>query len=87
MPERAGFLRVVVDPWADVYIDGQHVVTTPTAQPIALSPGTHYLKFINPYYQEFQTEVRIVTEETETVEVELQPLHVLDGEEPSEGSE
>ncbi len=87
VPERAGFLRVVVDPWADVYIDGQHVVTTPTAQPIALSPGTHYLKFINPYYQEFQTEVRIVTEETETVEVELQPLHVLDGEEPSEGSE
>ena len=30
VPERAGSLEVVVDPWAEVYVDGQHVATTPT---------------------------------------------------------
>lgn len=77
VPEQAGFLRLVVDPWADVYIDGQKVVTTPTAFPIALPPGVHYLKFVNPYYQELQREVTIETGATELVEVELQPLHDL----------
>ena len=75
VPARAGFLRVVVDPWADVYIDGQKVVTTPTARSIALSPGRHFLKFANPFYEELQQEVVVRTAETEVVEVELQPLH------------
>lgn len=78
VPERAGYLRVVVDPWAEVVIDGQHVATTPTAQRIALSPGRHFVKFENPYYQELQQEVRIVTGETEALEVELQALHPID---------
>ena len=39
LPPRAGYLRVVVDPWAEVWIDGQNVLTTPTAQAIPLSPG------------------------------------------------
>ncbi|MEM9072751.1 MAG: serine/threonine-protein kinase [Myxococcota bacterium] len=78
VPSRAGHLRVVVDPWADVYIDGQKVVTTPTAQSIALTPGVHYLKFVNPYYQELQREVTIQTGETELIEVALEPLHTLD---------
>ncbi len=77
VPDEAGFLRLVVDPWADVYIDGQKVLTTPTAFPIALPPGVHYLKFVNPYYQELQREVTIDTGSTALVEVELQPLHDL----------
>jgi len=88
VPERAGFLRVVVDPWADVYIDGQKVVTTPTARSIALSPGRHFLKFVNPFYQEQQREVRVRTGETEVIEVVLEPLHDLtNGGEPDDGEE
>lgn len=75
VPERAGYLRVVVDPWADVYIDGQKVVTTPTAQRIALSPGRHFVKLANPYYAEAQQEVRVREGETQALEVTLQPLH------------
>ena len=75
LPDRAGYLRVVVDPWAEVFVDGQHVVTTPTAQRIPLSPGRHFLKLANPYFNEMQQEVRIRTGETQVVEVTLEPLH------------
>jgi serine/threonine-protein kinase len=77
-PARAGYLRVVVDPWAEVSIDGQRVATTPIARAIALSPGVHFVKLSNPYHREHQQRVRIRTGETELVEVELEPLHVLD---------
>jgi serine/threonine-protein kinase len=80
IPPRAGFLRVVVDPWAEVWIDGQLVVTTPTARAIPLSPGVHYLKLKNPYYREVDREVRIRPEETQRVEIELEPLHdIIEG--------
>ena len=77
VPERAGFLRVVVDPWAHVVIDGQQVATTPTAQRIALSPGRHYLKLENPYFHAQQMDIRIRTGETQVVEVKLEPKHVV----------
>ncbi len=80
LPHRAGYLRVVVDPWAEVFIDGQSVVTTPTAQAIPLSAGVHYLKFKNPYYREIDREVRIRPDETELIELELEPLHEVGGE-------
>ena len=76
LTRRAGYLRVVVDPWAEVFVDGESVVTTPTAQPIPLSPGKHYLKFKNPYFLEEQREVTIHANETVTVSVQLTPLHV-----------
>ncbi len=73
LPARAGYLQVVVDPWADVYIDGQKVITTPTAQRIALSPGRHFVKLDNPYFQERQLEVRVRTGETLLVDETLDP--------------
>lgn len=76
-PARAGHLRVVVEPWADVWVDGHKVATTPTAQPIALGPGRHYVKLSNPYHREHQEAIRIRTGETERLEVVLEPLHVL----------
>jgi len=47
-PEHMGHLRVVVTPWADVFVDGQHIDTTPFAHPIPLSPGTHYVTLMHP---------------------------------------
>ncbi len=41
-----GALKLVVKPWADVYIDGKFYETTPIAQPIKLSAGEHRLKLI-----------------------------------------
>ena len=77
IPERAGYLRFVVEPWAEVYIDGQKVLTTPSARQIALPPGRHFLKFTNPYFLEVQQEVRVREDETDTISIEMQPRHVL----------
>lgn len=47
-PAQAGYLRVVADPWAYVIVDGEKVETTPFAEPIPLSPGTHYVRLEHP---------------------------------------
>ena len=83
LPARAGYLRVVVDPWADVAIDGLAITTTPTARPIPLAPGRHFVKLTNPFYRHVDREVRIVTGETEVMDVEMELLHdpqdIVDG--------
>ncbi len=71
VPERAGYLRVVADPWAHVSVDGQRVLTTPSARRIPLRPGRHFLKFENPYYEPVQREVRVREGETVTVEASM----------------
>ncbi len=71
VPERAGFLRVVAAPWAHVSVDGQKVLTTPSARRIPLRPGRHFLKFENPYYGSVQREVRVHEGETELVSVTM----------------
>ena len=85
VPSDAGYLKVVVDPWADVYVDGQLVATTPTANPIPLSPGKHYVNLKNPYYIEQKTEVIIRLNKISTVDVRLRPnpqVHGRAGQEP-----
>jgi eukaryotic-like serine/threonine-protein kinase len=67
----AGFLKVVVDPWADVYIDGQLATTTPTAAPIPLPPGKHYINFKNPYFVEEKADVVIRQNKTEVVQITM----------------
>ncbi|MEZ4288724.1 MAG: serine/threonine-protein kinase [Polyangiales bacterium] len=67
----AGFVRVVVDPWADVRIDGVHVATTPHAMPITLSPGIHYFSFVNPYYRTVEKQVLVKKGETEQIDITL----------------
>lgn len=47
-PADAAALRVLARPWAHVFVDGQHVETTPFANPIPLRPGVHYLRFEHP---------------------------------------
>ena len=73
VPRLAGYVRFVVDPWAEVSIDGQHVVTTPSARAFALAPGRHYLKLENPFYVAIDREVRVVTGQTEIIDVTLEP--------------
>lgn len=73
-PERAGHVRFVVDPWAHVEIDGREVLTTPSAQEIALPPGQHFFSLENPFYQPVNREVLIHEGETVVIEETLSEL-------------
>jgi serine/threonine-protein kinase len=47
-PPRAGALRVVAVPWAEVFVDGQRIDVTPFARAIPLAAGVHYVVFKHP---------------------------------------
>ena len=72
--DNPGYLRVVASPWAEVHVDGEHVLTTPSAKRLALSPGQHFVKLINPYFQTVEREVTIVAGETEVTQLTMEPL-------------
>jgi serine/threonine-protein kinase len=75
-PAEAGFLKIVADPWAEVHVNGRHVETTPFANPIALAPGVHYVKLVNPYFKSVSREITVETGKTiEIVEtLALEPV-------------
>jgi serine/threonine-protein kinase len=70
-PERAGYLRLVADPWAKVTIDGQFFDTTPIAGAIPLQAGTHYLQFDHPHANSEKRVVSIAVGETVLLDVRM----------------
>ncbi len=71
-----GYLRVIVDPWAKVLVDGKYHDTTPFAAPMALSPGTHRISFRNPYCESADRIVEIKEGKTADLKVALIPRQV-----------
>src|SRR5262249_57066407 len=60
VPDRPhGKVRFVVTPWAEVWVDGKIVDTTPTAAPIDLEAGRHQLILRNPYFAELRRDIVI----------------------------
>jgi serine/threonine-protein kinase len=70
-PTQAAYLRVVAQPWADVYVDGEQVETTPFARPIPLSPGTHYVKLTHPQAPEERRDINLAPGETLVLDVNM----------------
>src|SRR5262249_28459100 len=54
-----GRVRVVAHPWAEIWIDGRLVDTTPVAAPIDLDAGAHALVLKNPYFAELKRELTV----------------------------
>jgi serine/threonine-protein kinase len=50
-PERRGYVRVVVNPWGRIAIDGQARGVTPIAAPIPVTAGEHTITIENDYFQ------------------------------------
>jgi hypothetical protein len=71
VPDQAAYLRVVAQPWADVYVDGERVDTTPFARPIPLSPGTHYIKLTHPQAPEERRDITLSPGETLVLDVNM----------------
>ena len=57
--DEAAFLRAVVQPWAHVYVDGRLVATTPTALAVPLTPGRHFVRLENPFFQPYEEEITV----------------------------
>ncbi len=74
--QQAGYLQVEVRPWADVFVDGQHLDTTPLQFPIALSPGQHLVELKNPYYETVRRMVTISSNDTVVVREVLKKPHM-----------
>jgi serine/threonine protein kinase len=63
--ELTGYLDCKVMPWGEVYINGNHVGTTPLREPINLYPGKYKIKITNPQYANaLEKQVKIVAKET-----------------------
>ena len=67
----AGYLKISVRPWADVYIDGKFYETTPIADAIRLPAGNHAIKLINPSFVPHEEVVTVVANKTIKKSVEL----------------
>jgi serine/threonine-protein kinase len=68
-PANPGFVRVLATPWAEVWVDGQQVETTPFARSIPLRPGIHYLALVHPKAPVERRTVEVVSGETKTFDV------------------
>ncbi|HEX4340406.1 MAG TPA: serine/threonine-protein kinase [Polyangiaceae bacterium] len=71
VPANAGFLRVAVDPWANVIVDGVEVETTPFAHSIPLSPGVHYVRLEHPKAPVERRTVTLSAGETVLLDVKM----------------
>jgi serine/threonine protein kinase len=66
-----GALKVVAWPWAEIYIDGAFVETTPVARSFSLSPGIHQVTLKNPNYKTISRKVLIESAQPKKLKVEL----------------
>jgi eukaryotic-like serine/threonine-protein kinase len=64
-------LHVVATPWADVWVDGHHVDTTPFARGIPLKPGKHYVKLTHPAAEPETRTVSVAPGEVAELEVAM----------------
>ncbi|MBK8013503.1 MAG: serine/threonine protein kinase [Deltaproteobacteria bacterium] len=70
---QGGFLALHVEPWARVYVDGVFFDTTPFADPIPLTPGSHTIGLRNPYFVSVDRVLEITPGERKTLRVTLLP--------------
>ena len=75
--EERGYLRVVASPWADVYVDGERVDTTPVGRPIRVQSGRHWVTFKHPSAPDEQRSVKVLAGQTVFVDVTMRVPHVI----------
>ena len=76
-----GFVKVVVKPWARVFVDGEFYDYTPFADPIPLAPGRRRIGLRNPHYEAVDRYVDVETGKTLDLKLVLEkkPAGAPDG--------
>ncbi|MBI2895174.1 MAG: serine/threonine protein kinase [Deltaproteobacteria bacterium] len=67
------YLRVVVDPWAEVWVDGRLVETTPIDRRLEVPAGVRFLELRNPYYRKHSERLALRPGEVRPIRVRLEP--------------
>jgi eukaryotic-like serine/threonine-protein kinase len=70
-PPPPGFLKVVVEPWAEVYIDGKYTDTTPFSRALSIPEGNHRIELKNPFFSKETRDLSIKRGSTATLKVAL----------------
>jgi serine/threonine-protein kinase len=73
LPRDAGGLRVIAHPWAEVWVDGVLVETTPFSRPIPLAKGPHFVTLKHPEAPPVERPIEITAGQTLSLEA-LLPL-------------
>lgn len=66
-----GFLSIDVYPWAEVYLNSNHIDVTPLEKSIALQPGEYQLLLKNPNYSPWHRFVTVAAGDTQKITVRL----------------
>ncbi len=64
-------VRARVEPWGELYVDGEHVGTTPLPQPLYITPGQHDLRVTHPKLASVQRNVSTTAGQILDLEVDL----------------
>jgi len=71
LADYAALVRVNVEPWGELYLDGEHIGTTPLPRPLFVSPGHHSVRVSHPQLNAVQQDFQTVAGETLAVNVDL----------------
>ncbi len=66
-----GFLQLAVRPWADVYLNDEHIEQTPLLKPLQLAAGEHQLELRHPQFPAYNRKITIEAGDTLHVQVSL----------------
>ncbi|UCC12569.1 MAG: serine/threonine protein kinase [candidate division WOR-3 bacterium] len=67
-------LKISVNPWAKIYVDGKYLETTPVAGALDIPAGRHIVKLENPNFKVWQKTIDFKAGKTENLTVRLEPL-------------
>lgn len=73
-----GMVRVVAQPWAEVYLDGELVDVTPMGRPILVIPGKHFITFRHPKAPDEQRAIKIAAGQTVLLDVTMRVERAAD---------
>ncbi|MGD8377089.1 MAG: serine/threonine-protein kinase [Acidobacteriota bacterium] len=68
---RDGYVKVVAYPWAEIYVDGEHVGTTPTDRALRLPAGSHRVRLSHPELPEYEGTLRVTAGSFQRLRVDL----------------
>ena len=73
-----GLVRVVAQPWAEVFLDGELVDVTPMGRPLLVIPGKHFITFRHPKAPDEQRAIKIAAGQTVVLDVTMRVERAAD---------